>query len=289
MQEQEEREFQQRLLALAGMGGAGAADAGAAGGEAGAEAGYASEDEVDPDDLSYEEVGAGGWRAGSDCRCCCAAAGLLDASAARPAPLPAGRPSLLHFADPPLAPAADGAGRGGGHGEPGAGAGRRRRPAGTAVLRGGRHHCGRGGAVPHLQVCAAAPAGGGLAGVGLWQCGAGRAEHLAAAGAASNPLGVSFSTTRNSVPHTRHSPAPPTHAGWSLSRRTRCGCCRCAATTTTPTAWASGSSATRRVLWGLLLGAVMGAVWAGGRAGRWWPLGSGHVHDRPLPAFTCGD
>ena len=60
LQEEEEREFQQRLLALAGIGapgGAGsAADAGA-GVEAATE--YASEDEVDPDDLSYEEVGAG--------------------------------------------------------------------------------------------------------------------------------------------------------------------------------------------------------------------------------------
>jgi E3 ubiquitin-protein ligase BIG BROTHER-like protein len=68
LQEQEEREFQARLLALAGVapGGSGAAggdDGGdaAAGGDAGAGGaaqgeGYLTEDEVDPDELTYEEV-----------------------------------------------------------------------------------------------------------------------------------------------------------------------------------------------------------------------------------------
>lgn len=60
---QEEREFQQRLLALAGIGPAGGGGTAGGGGGAGAEGeeegeeGYLSEDEVDPDDLSYEEVG----------------------------------------------------------------------------------------------------------------------------------------------------------------------------------------------------------------------------------------
>ncbi len=64
---QEEREFQQRLLALAGIGPApGGGGGGGEGAPEGEEAEYASEDEVDPDDLSYEEVrsaAAAGWRA----------------------------------------------------------------------------------------------------------------------------------------------------------------------------------------------------------------------------------
>lgn len=66
-QEDEEREFQARLLALAGVGpagvaaggGDGAADDGggdAEGGDAGNE-GYLTEDDADPDELTYEEVG----------------------------------------------------------------------------------------------------------------------------------------------------------------------------------------------------------------------------------------
>ena len=55
---QEEREFQQRLLALAGIGPAAPSGAPGEDGADGEEAEYASEDEVDPDDLSYEEVGA---------------------------------------------------------------------------------------------------------------------------------------------------------------------------------------------------------------------------------------
>lgn len=66
MQEQEEREFQARLLALAGVGPAAAGAGGAAGtGEAGEGApqegeDYVTEDDVDPDELTYEEVGAAG-------------------------------------------------------------------------------------------------------------------------------------------------------------------------------------------------------------------------------------
>jgi hypothetical protein len=55
LQEEEEREFQQRMLALAGIGPA-AAGAGAEGAPADGGAEFASEDEVDPDNLSYEEV-----------------------------------------------------------------------------------------------------------------------------------------------------------------------------------------------------------------------------------------
>ncbi|PRW57669.1 3-ketoacyl- thiolase peroxisomal [Chlorella sorokiniana] len=67
LQEEEEREFQQRLLALAGIGpapggGGGVPGEGAAEGE---EAEYASEDEVDPDDLSYEELTALGEAVGT--------------------------------------------------------------------------------------------------------------------------------------------------------------------------------------------------------------------------------
>ena len=71
---QEEREFQQRLLALAGIGPApgGGGGAGAEGGEGGEEEEYLSEDEVDPDDLSYEEVG----RAACMGQCCMSAAKL---------------------------------------------------------------------------------------------------------------------------------------------------------------------------------------------------------------------
>lgn len=61
MQEQEEREFQQRLLALAGIGAPGTAGGSGEADEAGAAEAeeYLSEDDVDPDDLSYEEVRCG--------------------------------------------------------------------------------------------------------------------------------------------------------------------------------------------------------------------------------------
>lgn len=70
LQEEEEREFQARLLALAGVrpaSGGGSIAGGEGGGEgAGAQQagqGYLTEDEVDPDELTYEEVGgrAGSW------------------------------------------------------------------------------------------------------------------------------------------------------------------------------------------------------------------------------------
>lgn len=76
---QEEREFQQRLLALAGIGPAAGGAAGPEGAAAdGEEAEYASEeeeDEVDVDDLSYEQAWSGcGWRrCTSDAGCPCAA------------------------------------------------------------------------------------------------------------------------------------------------------------------------------------------------------------------------
>ncbi len=53
---EEELEFQQRLLALAGINPAAAGADGAGGAAADVGAEYASEDEVDPDNLSYEEV-----------------------------------------------------------------------------------------------------------------------------------------------------------------------------------------------------------------------------------------
>lgn len=56
LQREEEREFQQRLLALAGINPAAAGADGAGGAAADVGAEYASEDEVDPDNLSYEEV-----------------------------------------------------------------------------------------------------------------------------------------------------------------------------------------------------------------------------------------
>lgn len=73
MQEEEEREFQARLLALAGIGGpAGGAAGGAQGdgqGGAGEEAeageGYLTEDDVDPDELTYEELTALGEAVGT--------------------------------------------------------------------------------------------------------------------------------------------------------------------------------------------------------------------------------
>jgi E3 ubiquitin-protein ligase BIG BROTHER-like protein len=84
MQEEEEREFQQRLLALAGVGPGGAAatgSGGAAGGAGGGGGGlardlagelaeaageYLSEDDVDPDDMTYEEVGVQGQARGGE-------------------------------------------------------------------------------------------------------------------------------------------------------------------------------------------------------------------------------
>ncbi|KAI7843664.1 hypothetical protein COHA_002565 [Chlorella ohadii] len=66
LQEEEEREFQQRLLALAGIGPApGGGGGGGEGAPEGEEAEYASEDEVDPDDLSYEELTALGEAVGT--------------------------------------------------------------------------------------------------------------------------------------------------------------------------------------------------------------------------------
>ncbi|KAL4433972.1 hypothetical protein ABPG75_000413 [Micractinium tetrahymenae] len=73
LQEHEEREFQARLLALAGVGPAGAAASGAAaagegeGGEGAAQEaeGYYTEDDVDPDEMTYEELTALGEAVGT--------------------------------------------------------------------------------------------------------------------------------------------------------------------------------------------------------------------------------
>ncbi|KAL4441836.1 hypothetical protein ABPG77_003752 [Micractinium sp. CCAP 211/92] len=72
LQEEEEREFQARLLALAGVGGQAAAGTGGAAveGEEGEGAaqegeGYVTDDDVDPDELTYEELTALGEAVGT--------------------------------------------------------------------------------------------------------------------------------------------------------------------------------------------------------------------------------